>query len=100
MFSDLSKIIFVVVFQVEICSSVPVLYSHTINECVVGLSIEATSDGFIVDNTPPVNTAGVVLNSRLGSLNLGTQVLLSRIIVKRRIQFKSYKGLYIVPNGI
>ena len=45
---------------------------------VVGLSIEATSDGFIVDNSPPVNTASVVLNGRLGSLKLGTQVLLIR----------------------
>ena len=40
----------------------------------VGLSSEATSDGFVVDTTPPVTSSQMALDSRLGTLKANSQV--------------------------
>ena len=48
----------------------------TVGVSYIGLWTENTSDGFIVDETAPVTTRRIALDSRLGSLKQNTQVLL------------------------
>lgn len=41
----------------------------------IGIYSEATSDGFVVDNTPPTMTKQVSHDSRRGTLKQNSQVL-------------------------
>ncbi|KAK2161993.1 hypothetical protein NP493_1549g00025 [Ridgeia piscesae] len=47
-----------------------------------GLSSEVTSDGFVVDTTPPVTTSQMALDSRLGTLKANSQVWKSSLSVQ------------------
>ena len=50
----------------------------------VGLSTESSSDGFVVDNTPPVTVTRIALDNRIGSLQSGTQVFYTKLYIRRR----------------